>query len=176
MSRNLKIFLSGGLPFGISTALFSSYLYGIKVGFVGGLASAVIFGSLVFIILGFLHSRAVKKIAGNISKVSMAVSHARDIELPLPYDQTFALCIDSLSLIGKCRVQDEDLSQGRIIARSPVNWKTWGDTISFDITGLSAEKTSVRISSRPAASTTIVDYGKNLDNIKKIISFLEKTK
>jgi hypothetical protein len=65
---------------------------------------------------------------------------------------------------------------GKIMARSFVNWKTWGDTISFDITGISDEKTAVKVTSRPTASSTIVDYGKNLENVKTIVSFLEKSK
>jgi hypothetical protein len=176
MNRNLKIFLAGGIPFGLFTALFFSYLYGIKIGLSGGLVSGLFFGFLMFIILGFLHSRAVKKIAGDISQESMGTYQVRNIELQLPYDKTFDLCIESLNLISRCKVQEEDRSQGKIVARSSVNWKTWGDTISFDITGISDEKTAVKVSSRPTASSTIVDYGKNLENVKTIVSFLEKAK
>lgn len=177
MYRNLKIFLAGGIPFGIFTAILFSYRYGIKIGLSGGIISGLIFGFLMFIILGFLHSRAVEKIAGNISEESMGTYQVQKTELQLPYDKTFALCIESLNLISRCRVQEEDRSHGKIVARSSVNWKTWGDTISFEITGISDEKTAVKVSSRPTARSTIVDYGKNLENVKTIISFLiEKSK
>jgi hypothetical protein len=176
MNRNFKIFLSGGIPFGIFTTVLFSSLYGINVGLPGGLISGSIFGFVMFIILGFLHSRAVEKIAGDISEESMGTCQVRNMELPLLYDSTFDLCIKSLNLISRCRIQKEDRSQGKIIARSSVNWKTWGDTISFDITGISNEKTAVKISSRPTAKSTIVDYGKNLENVKIIVSFLGKSK
>jgi hypothetical protein len=176
MNRNLKIFLAGGIPFGIFTAVLFSSLYGINVGLPGGLMSGVIFGFVMFIILGFLHSRAVEKIAGDISEGSMATCQVRNTELRLPYDKTFDLCIKSLSLISRCRVHEEGRSQGRIMARSSINWKTWGDTISFEITRISDEKTAVKVSSRPTAKSTIVDYGKNLENVQTIISFLEKSK
>lgn len=176
MNRNIKIFLAGGIPFGIFTAVLFSYLYGIKVGLPGGLISGLIFGFVMYIILGFLHSRAVEKIAGDTSEESMATCQIHNIELPLSFESTFALCIQSLSLISRCRVQEEDRSQGKIIARSSVNWKTWGETISFGITGISNDKTAVKVSSRPTAKSTIVDYGKNLENVKKIVSFLERSK
>ena len=176
MNRNLKIFLAGGIPFGIFTAILFSYFYGINVGLSSGLISGLIFGFLMFIIFGFLHSRAVEKISGDISEESMSTCQVRNTELQLPYDRTFDLCIESLNLISKCRVQEEDRSQGKIIARSSVNWKTWGDTISFVITAISDEKTAVKVASRPTASSTIVDYGKNLENVKTIVSFLEKSK
>ncbi|MBI5675219.1 MAG: hypothetical protein HZC48_05225 [Nitrospirae bacterium] len=172
----MKIFLAGGIPFGIFTAVLFSSLYGFNAGLPGGLISGLIFGFLMFIILGFLHSRAVKKIAGDISEKSMRTYQVRNMELQLPYDKTFDLCIKSLKLISRCRVQEEDRSQGKIIARSSINWKTWGDTISFDITGISNEKTAVKVSSRPTARSTIVDYGKNLENVKTIVSLLERSK
>jgi hypothetical protein len=175
MNRNLKIFLACGISFGIFTAILFSTLYGTKAGLSGGLVSGLVFGFLMFIILGFLHSRAVQKIAGDISKDSMSIFQVRDIKLRHPYDTTFDLCISSLNLINRCRVREEDRSQGKIIARSSVNWKTWGDTISFDISGISNEDTAVRVSSRPTSWSTLVDYGKNLENVKIIVSFLERS-
>ena len=175
MNRNLKIFLSGGITFGIFTAVLFSYLYGIKVGLPGGLISGTIFGFVMFIILGFLHSRAVEKIAGDRSEGSMETNQVRNIELQLPYDRSFDLCIKSLGLISRCRIEEEDRSQGKILASSSINWKTWGDTISFDITGISNERTAVKISSRPTSWSTLVDYGKNLENVKTIVSFLERS-
>jgi len=172
MNRNLKIFLASGIPFGILSAILFSYLYGIDLGLQGGIASGLIFGFLMFIILGYLHSRAVKKIAGDTSEESMATSQVRNIELQLRYDKTFDLCIESLDLISRCRITEQERSIGKIIARSSVNWKTWGDTITFEITRIDNEKTAVKVSSRPTTKSTIVDYGKNLENVKTIVSFL----
>jgi len=173
MHRNLKIFLASGIPFGIFAAVWFSFLYGVDAGLSAGLVSGLFFGFLIFIILGFLHSRAVEKIAGDKSEESMRTCQVRNIELPLPYDSAFDLCIRSLDLISRCKVREEDRSRGRITARSSINWKTWGDTISFEITRRSNETTAVKITSRPTSRSTIVDYGKNLENVKTIVSFLE---
>ena len=100
MNRNLKIFLASGIPFGIFTAILFSSLYGTNVGLSSGLISGLIFGFLMFIILGFLHSRAVEKIAGEKTKESMGTYQERNIKLQLPYDRTFDLCIKSLDLNG----------------------------------------------------------------------------
>jgi hypothetical protein len=86
----------------------------------------------------------------------------------------FDLCVASLSLFRRCIIQEENRSLGRIVARTGINWKTWGDviTISFKRTGSNC--TYIQISSRPNARTTIVDYGKNLENVERIVSFLKK--
>ncbi len=175
MNRNLKIFLGGGIPFGIFMAVLFSSLYGISTGLPAGLVSGLFFGFIMFIILGFLHSRAVEKIAGDTSEESMAVCQVRTVELQLPYDRIFDLCRRSLDVISRCRIREENRSQGRIIAASSINWKTWGDTISFDITSINNEKTAIKVSSRPTSRSTLVDYGRNLENVIAIVSFLERS-
>lgn len=175
MNRNLKIFLSNSIPFGAFMVILFSSLYGLNVGLPAGLISGLIFGFLMFIILGFLHTRAVSKISGVPSRESIRTFQDRNIKLQLPFERAFDLCIASLGVIRRCRVQEQDRSHGKIIAKSSVNWKTWGDTISFDITGTGNEETEVSVSSRPTSWSTIVDYGKNLENVEKIVSFLQKS-
>jgi hypothetical protein len=176
MNRNLKIFLAGGIPFGAFMGILFSSLYGLNAGLPGGLMSGLIFGFLMFIILGYLHSRAVRKISGVTSVESMGTFQVRNIKMHLPFEGAFDRCIESLGVIRKCRVREQDRSRGKIIAKSSVNWKTWGDTISFEITGAGSEETDVRVSSRPTSRSTIVDYGKNLENVEKIVSFLQKSR
>jgi hypothetical protein len=175
MNRNLKIFMANGVPFGTFMGILFSSLYGVNAGLQGGLMSGLIFGFLMFIILGILHSRAVRKISGATSVESLDTFQSRNIKLPLPFENAFDLCIESLSQIRGCRVQEQDRSRGKIIAKSPVNWKTWGDTISFNLAGTGNEKTDVMISSRPTSWSTIVDYGKNLENVERIISYLQRS-
>ncbi len=174
MNRSLKVFFASGVPFGIFIGILYSSLYGLSTGLASGLSAGLIFGFLMFIILCFLHTRAVKKITGEKSGEAIGICHVRNIRLPFPYDRTFDLCIESLNLIDRCRVQQDDRSGGKIIAKSSVNWKTWGDTIYFDIDRTDSEETHVKVSSRPTSWTTIVDYGKNLQNVETIVSFLNK--
>ncbi len=174
MNRDLKIFLGGGVPFGTLMGAFYSLRYGFSAGLLGGLFAGLIFGTLMFIIFGFLHSRSVKKIISGKSEKAMGVHHVRNIEAQLPYDKLFDLCVISLGLVKKCRIREENRSQGRIVAKAGINWKTWGDTISFDINRMNDGYTDVKVSSRPTARTTLVDYGKNLENVETIVSFLKK--
>jgi len=174
MNRNLKIFLANGLAFGIFMGILFSCLYGLNTGLPAGLMSGLVFGFIMYVILGFLHSRAVSRISGVSSPESMSSFQIRNIKLRVPFDKAFDLCVASIGLIRNCRVREQDRSRGSIVARSSVNWKTWGDTISFEIAGSGSEETDVRVSSRPTARSTIVDYGKNLENVEKIVAFLQK--
>lgn len=174
MKRNMAIFLLSGIPFGLLMGIWYSHLYGNQTGIKGGVLAGIFFGILTYIILGLLHNQAVKKISDRSSGNNLRNHHIRVIDLQLPYDKAYDLCLKSLGLIKKCTVQNNNSSEGTIVATTGLNWKTWGDTITFDIKRINNNHSRVTVSSRPTAKTTIVDYGKNLENIKRISAYLRE--
>jgi hypothetical protein len=174
MNIYLKLFLAAGIPFGIFMGIFYSLQYGFPSGLVAGLFVGILFGVFMSLILGFLHSWSVKRMPSGKSEEAMGVHHVRNVELRLPYDKVFNLCVESLRLITKCKIQKEDHSQGKIVAKAGMTWKTWGDIISFEVRKIDNDRTQVMVSSRPAVRTTLVDYGKNLENVERISAFLKE--
>ena len=172
MNRTVKIFLAAGTPSGIITCVFYSFRYDLQTGLISGLISGFFFGLVISVIMGSLHIHSVQKIAPELTEEAYGIHHVRNIRLQMPYDSAFGLCIKSLIPIKNGKVRELDHTQGKIIAKTSINWKTWGDTIIFDITEADNGYTDVKVSSRPTARTTLVDYGKNLENVEKIISFL----
>jgi len=104
----------------------------------------------------------------------MGVHQVRNVELRCSYDKAFSLCIEALGLIEKCKIEKEDLGPGKIVARTGATWKTWGDLISFEIRKAGKDEIVVELSSRPAVRMTMVDYGKNLENVETITAFLRE--
>jgi len=174
INRDVKILLLSGIPFGLAMGIWFSYKYGIQTGLIGGGFAGLFFGVVMFFMLGFFHIRAVKKLTGGNADLPYGVHHVRDINLEAPYDTSFKLCISSLDLIKNCKIKEQGRSLGRIVARTGINWKTWGDTITFELGKLDSGYTHIKVLSRPTARTTLVDYGKNLENIKTIVSFLKR--
>lgn len=174
MHTILKLFVVSGVPFAIFMCIYYSLRYNIRTGIMAGLTGGTAVGIVLAVIVGFLHRRCVQKIAGRGSDDSMGVHAVRNIDLAFPLDRTFDLCIESLGHVNRSRITQEDRAQGRIEARTGINWKTWGDTISFSLDRLDEERTHVMISSRPTARTTLVDFGKNLGNVQTIVSFLKR--
>lgn len=110
----------------------------------------------------------------NLFGVLGGVSHVGNIELLLSFERVFDLCVESLKLIHKCKIEKEDRSQGTIDARAGMTWRTFGDRISFRVFKIDDSRTEVEVSSRPVVKSTLVDYGKNLENIERITSFLQE--
>ena len=175
LKLHLKIFLGTGIPFGIFMGIFYSLEYGFPLSLVAGLfREGIIFGVFMSLICGFMHSWSVKRMPYGKSEESLGVYHVRNVELRLPYDKAFNLCIESISSIKKCKIQTEDCFHGKIVAKAGSTWKTWGDVISFKARKIDNGRTQVVVSSRPAMRTTLVDCGKNLENVERISSFLNE--
>lgn len=104
---------------------------------------------------------------------SKSVHQTRELELRLPDDKVFDLCMASLSLV-RGMVQQEERSMGRLVAKTGFSWKSNGEIIDFTLTKLEDEHTRVVISSKPAISITLVDWGRNKQNIERISEFLKK--
>jgi len=174
MNRNLKIILVSSFLPGILAGILFSVMFGTMSGIISGILTGLATGTTLFLITGVLHKRLVGKITGDKSEGVLKTCHFRDSRLEETFDNTYDLCINSLEVIGNYCILEADLHAGRIIAKTGINWKTWGDIITFDLIREGEESTLVNISSRPASSTTLVDFGKNLDNVQRITSFLKK--
>jgi hypothetical protein len=174
MKLYLKIFLGMGIPYGIFMGIFFTFQFGLVSGLVGSLVGGILFGGFMSLVLGLSHSWSVKQLPFGKSEEAMGVHHVRNAELLLPYDVTFNTCINSLSSIEKCRIQSKDRSQGKIIAKTSMTWKTSGDVISFKLGRIDNEKTQVEVSSRPIVRTILVDYGKNLKNVETILRIIKE--
>lgn len=175
MQRKLiRLFLQTSIPFGLFMMIYDFIAYGISIsGILSGVISGVVFGAIMTGVIGYWHIRSVKRKSSDDYENNYNVEQIKEIDLSISYDQAFKLCIESLDQLKKAKVEDKDYSQGWIIAKTGITWDTFGDTISFKLTEQEDCNTNIVISSKPT-HFQIADYGKNLDNVNKIISFLEK--
>ncbi|KPK02943.1 MAG: hypothetical protein AMK71_00505 [Nitrospira bacterium SG8_35_4] len=173
LNTTMKIFLISEIPLALFMGTFYSFRYDLRTGIIAGLTGGVSVGIILAVIAGVLHRRCVQKISGHGPAEQTGVATSRDIELKMPRDRAFDLCVASLGSINRCTITEENRSQGRIEAKTGINWKTWGDTVSFRLSRLDDDTTNVMLTSRPTARTTLVDFGKNLENVQLIIAFLK---
>lgn len=94
------------------------------------------------------------------------------VMLNIPYNKALDLCVDSLHKISRSKIQEKNISLGKVVAKTGLSWKTWGDRIVFDVKAINDDRVEVTVSSKPILFTTLVDYGKNAENINRICEFL----
>ena len=166
-----KLQLISGIPFGLMIGIISLQKGEMSDAIFNGILSGLVFGTVVSFILISLHKSLSRKVVPGASIHDFDIHQKRSIELDIPFEQAFSLCIKSLKTINRCRVISQSLDNGEIKARAGLNWKTWGDDINFKLTHETGS-TVVEISSSPSARSTLVDFGKNLDNVERIKRFL----
>jgi len=127
---------------------------------------------IIFLSIYLLHRRALRK--KGVANISRRERNRRVTELQCHYDEVFDLCVLALNTLqGKPRILTEDRTMGRIVAKTCATLYSWGETVTINIRRISSSTTQVEISSK-SASLQILDYGKNFENVEKIVSFLRK--
>lgn len=149
----------------------------------GAPAAAVVFGFLLMLLAGFgrlvhwlsTRGRSAEEATAAPRYGAMAVHQTRALELQLPYDQTFDLCLAALSSVRGAVVKEHDRAVGKVVAKTGLMGRSNGELLEIDVTRVDADKTRVNVSSRPRWSITIFDFtGKNLENVERITAFLSR--
>lgn len=150
-----------------SNLLFGSFL--VKENLIGGIA----FGGVMALVMTIMdrYFRKNKSLEKNST-----VKQQSTIEMPFSYEKTYQLCKESVMYLHKAKVKEENLEEGFILVRTGINIRTWGEVIKMTVSSIENERTLVTIVSKPFVITTMVDYGKNLENVKIISEYLEPVK
>lgn len=170
MSRFLKIFLLAGTIMAAVMGTLYGLVHEFPLGMIAGIVAGYVAGALLAMGL-WLFQKAFAG-HGGAAKGSEHVKQRREIEIPFPYAAAFDLCRRSLSVFGNYTLLYENAGEGKINARTGVTMKSWGDHVSFTLRSINDHSTRIEIRSEPLLKTTIVDFGKNFENVEAICSFL----
>ena len=93
----------------------------------------------------------------------------RELRVPPDFHSAFTACRDAVLRIDGAAVRGMSREEGTLRARVPASWRAWGETVDIEVILLDEYATYVRVRSRPILSTTMLDYGKNRDNVDAIV-------
>jgi len=171
MKQKIYLFLSTSIPYGIAMGLFLSddFASFLRNGVLGG----IIFGLLMTVLLLFIQRKNIDKQG---YKGDPKVSVTAEIKIEGTKQEIFQMCQNSLGTIVKCTIEVSDIQNGVLKAKAGKTWLTWGDFITFKLEQLQENTYKLLITSRPIVKTTIIDYGKNQDNVNRIIGYFKEVK
>jgi hypothetical protein len=136
-------------------------------------ADGFVVGAITGFILVLIHSYYVKRVTREVSEKSFNVRQQHTVLLHVPYDQAFDLCKESLSVVGRSKIREENRDAGFLQAKTKITFKyLCGDVISYEINKIGDRLMQIEISSKPHWPGVMVDNGKNLENVEKISQFL----
>lgn len=154
----LKIFIVTALIFGfmlVIPELFSNQKIEIKEISI----KALIFGLLMAIILGLLQVVKMKK---------NGIRNASDLDFKVNQKSTFTSKLTLKEIFDelKTKYKSINFTSDKIIIKTSISLYSWGENI--EITKVRTNEFEYEITSKPQLPTTLIDYGKNSENILKI--------
>ncbi|WP_110111800.1 hypothetical protein [Bacillus sp. CGMCC 1.16541] len=172
MGTYFKILFYCGIPFGLIMAGFAA-VFTWEFDWWLATWSGGLFGGLMSVCLGTYN--VVSRLKSRVPlKGSVKQHHV--VTLPLPYEQTFLLCVQALSELHEPTIHTQDETQGLIEVETGQTLKSFGEIVTIQLEKENEHTTKVTIASRPSQSLTLVDYGVNAVNVKQLTAFLESNK
>lgn len=133
------------------------------------LTLGLLFGTAMAAVMGTLHIvRARQAAAGETGRDIYALRQVREFESALDYERLFTTVTHYLEKTAGFTLTEKDQEAGRIAARSPFNFNTFGSGITVRLEKRPGAPTLVRIISKPLVFTVMADYGENLKNARDL--------
>ena len=127
--------------------------------------------AFVFLPIYLLHRRALRKMG--IVNIPRGERNRKIIELQCSYNEAFNLCVSALNSVRiGARILGMDKSSGFIVAKTGLTMKSWGEVITFSIREVN-DRVRIEVMSKSQIRLQLLDYGKNYENVKKIVDFLK---
>ena len=169
-----KIFIFATIPFGLCTGIATGLWAGLETGLIAGVVGGLIYGFFMSLILGAMQQFYTRLLKTDYSENLLGVHQVQAVTLDQPFDDAYATCQFTLEELAKCKITQQDKELGIIRAEITATWKSFGENILLTVSPDGTDLSKVTISSKPTVTTTIVDYGKNAENMRAIIELLQK--
>ncbi len=105
------------------------------------------------------------------------VDHEGVVEYPFSMKTVFEAVIEASKNIDGLSLNGADELSGRVTFKSGISLASWGENIPIQLVGISGTRTQMRILSTPKTGVMFggaMDFGKNRQNIEKIINAVSK--
>lgn len=165
MKPILKLYIKAFLLIGLlyaSLMAISEYIYHESFSFVSFLFHATFFGGLMSAALVSIHKYNLSDqgITDPSEENLKAVQQTEFISKVSKAEFISRLSKDKVTSKMELKTEDEILK-----LNTGVTWRSWGEKIEIRISSVSEGMFKYQVQSKPKLSTTIIDFGKNIENI-----------
>jgi hypothetical protein len=164
----LKIFLFFVFCYGVINLVY--YFFDTSYFDFKNLYQIFIFGCIMSLTLVTVHLVCLKRMKINkFTNSNLAVVQSKVIISNLNKIELFQK-IENHPLIRKLNYKK---IENVILIHTGLNWKTWGEVIKIECVSQNDIETVCKITSKPKLITTILDYGKSLENLNMIENIIK---
>jgi hypothetical protein len=105
----------------------------------------------------------------------MGKDHAEEITVPRPIDDAYAQAVSAPEAFPRAKLKEADEQARRVELKVGMSFKSWGERVTIELAPEGDGATRAEIGSRASLGTTMVDYGKNYDNVQRVKDWLGGT-
>ena len=162
----LRMFLISGLSFASGMAIFD-FVWGSGPELLRFLFHFLFFGGCMALLLVGLHRWQLKK-QGMPNTDALSVVQAREVKTSHSRDEVAGL----LKLDPAFRHMSITSDGDALKLTTGTTWRSWGEIILLNFRQDRNDGCVVEIRSKPWLGTTVVDYGKNKENVERIAELI----
>lgn len=172
MNKYLIIFLKTGVYFGGVMFLFVVLLHGqIRPAIWSSVPAGILFGVGIAALSYFADQSLLRR---GVAVGNSKVRQMREIIIDQNIDEAFKLCKEAILSVSKSTLTMEDTKTGKLASKVGLSWKSFGENLTISIARLSDAQSKIEITSTPVVTTTLADYGKNLENVATVFNYLKQ--
>lgn len=102
----------------------------------------------------------------------MGKGHEETVTVPLGVDDAYQRALSATEAFKKAKLSDSDEQSHRVELKVGMSFKSWGEKVIIQLEPESDDSTRAAVSSQASLGTTMVDYGKNHDNVQQVKAWL----
>lgn len=100
------------------------------------------------------------------------LDHNGGADFPFGRDEVFDALRAAVRDMDGMTIDSADKLTGRLVVKGGVSWRSWGETIPISVTEIAPGRARVSITSTPRVGALggLADFGKNRENIERIVA------
>jgi hypothetical protein len=124
-------------------------------------------------IFSIIHRRRMITVNGGNLPISYNPAQQNTVVIHKPVRECISRVEEFFNLHQGSRIIQYGTTENHIIVKITMSWQSWGEIIEVRFTPLEPQSTRVDIVSRPVFAFALIDFGRNLNNVHRIVNHLQ---
>lgn len=167
-----RLFLTTGSMFGALQYAFGLW-WAPPIPWWSAVLQGIIFGFIMALFGTFVQFRYMKERGIRVkSEADLRPEQEQEVLIDQDIEVLWQALVDHFSRQKGWKIKERDGLRGRLVLRHGMTWQSWGEKVTLDLRDVNDGFTLLKIRSVPTLSSTMVDYGRNRENVEAILTLL----
>lgn len=169
--KYIRIFFLSALFFGVWMGIVYSFQFSnVYIALTSAAIAGIVFGIIMAAFSYFSDQKLQKK---GIDTSNTSPRQSRKMSVNRTINEVMPICEQAILSLNKAVIKEKDLTTGTIKAKTKMTWKSFGEIVKISAKSLGDGETLIEIKSSPFIPTNVIDYGKGLENVETIVSYIK---